>query len=100
MMERFFQQTMAKGSTTIIHAAVIALGIVLAPTSFAAPPSAAGAPAAGSKDSAAPSIAQSDPGTTEEVATIERAIESRVRDVLDGVIKPDKYAVYVQAIMR
>lgn len=46
------------------------------------------------------SAAQADSVVSEETGAVERAIEGRVRDILDGVIKADQYAVYVQVSMR
>jgi flagellar motor switch protein FliG len=37
---------------------------------------------------------------TEETSAVERALESKVREILDGVLKSDKYAVYVQVNMK
>ncbi len=37
---------------------------------------------------------------TEEKGAIERSLEGKVRDILDGVIKADHYAVYVQVTIK
>ncbi len=52
---------------------------------------------------AEPSLAQDangHPVAVEEVGALERALEGQIRDVLDGIIKPDQYAVYAEVNIR
>ncbi len=79
-----------------------------ASAAFAAPPSAAVAGAGGSPGLWAPAPTESSVTTglngetvaVEEIAGLERSIESRVREMLSNVIQPDQYAVYVQLKIR
>lgn len=80
-------------------AAILTALLLLATAEFSkAQQAQPGAPA-----KALPSVTTTDTGIViaeEETSAIERALENRVREVLSGIVSPDKFAVYVQVRIK